>query len=354
MAVASLYLEQFGIFTKARFEFSPGVNVLLGANSTGKTHAMKALYGTLKTFEHAEPGLAPAPRLEAKLARVFRPDDLRVQRLVHRVQGKNIARVSVEMQSGDEIRYSLSDAAKPPIRVNEAPPSVGAVSTFLPSREVLAMYEGFAAAYQNRELAFDETYYDTALALSAPALRGPRPAVLSEVAADLERELGGKVRLIGPRFYVERRDGRMEAQLVAEGLRKVAMIVHLIANGALRDNAVLFWDEPEANLHPALVRAVADSIARLALGGVQIILATHDYLLARTISLWSEFSDVQSDKPPVRFFQLARTRRGRGPVEVLPADDFVEISVNPLLDQYTKQLDIQQRLVRERLERQIG
>jgi hypothetical protein len=38
---------------------------------------------------------------------------------------------------------------------------------FLPSREFLSAYEGFIAAYQARELSFDETYYDLCVALSA-------------------------------------------------------------------------------------------------------------------------------------------------------------------------------------------
>ncbi len=39
----------------------------------------------------------------------------------------------------------------------------------------------------------------------------------------------------------------MEMHLVAEGLRKLAMIARLIANGSLVDKVSLFWDEPEAN-----------------------------------------------------------------------------------------------------------
>ncbi len=51
----------------------------------------------------------------------------------------------------------------------------GASAIFLPTREVLAMYEGFAAAYQDRELSFDETYYDACVALGRGALRGAPP-----------------------------------------------------------------------------------------------------------------------------------------------------------------------------------
>ena len=41
----SLRLQNFTAFADATFEFVPGVNVLVGENGTGKTHALKALYG---------------------------------------------------------------------------------------------------------------------------------------------------------------------------------------------------------------------------------------------------------------------------------------------------------------------
>ncbi len=36
------------------------------------------------------------------------------------------------------------------------------------------MYEGFVAAYSDRELSFDETYYDLCVALSANPIKGKR------------------------------------------------------------------------------------------------------------------------------------------------------------------------------------
>ena len=45
-------------------------------------------------------------------------------------------------------------------------------SIFIPSREVLAMYEGFIGAYQHSRLSFSEVYYDTCVALNAPLSRG--------------------------------------------------------------------------------------------------------------------------------------------------------------------------------------
>jgi hypothetical protein len=40
--------------------------------------------------------------------------------------------------------------------------------------------------------------------------------------------------------------GTMEMPLVAEGLRKLAMVARLISTGTLLDKGYLFWDKPEA------------------------------------------------------------------------------------------------------------
>jgi predicted ATP-binding protein involved in virulence len=39
--VQNLFLEQFTAFESATFEFCPGINVLIGANATGKSHVGK-------------------------------------------------------------------------------------------------------------------------------------------------------------------------------------------------------------------------------------------------------------------------------------------------------------------------
>src|SRR5690349_18691893 len=40
----SLRLVNFTAFADAQLEFTPGINVIIGENGTGKTHLMKAMY----------------------------------------------------------------------------------------------------------------------------------------------------------------------------------------------------------------------------------------------------------------------------------------------------------------------
>jgi hypothetical protein len=354
MPVKSLELDQFGPFGSVKIDLVPGVNVLLGANGTGKTFAIKALYAVTKGLSgEGSLGASPREALRAKLAGVFRPDEGDIRRLVSRVQGRAKGRIRVDFDDRSPVRLTISTEGSNPISslaLQRTEPTVEGPALFLPSREVLAMYEGFVAAYQQRELSFDETYYDTAVALSAAALRGRRPDILGEVAERLEREMGGKVRLEGPRFYLRAaHGGRLEAHLVAEGLRKIASVVHLIANGALRKGGLLVWDEPEANLHPRLAEVMVDCLLALAQGGVQVVIATHDYLVAEAISRSSEYSDVLDTKTSVRFFQFVREEGG--PVEMQIADTFAEIPTNPLLDAFLEHHDREQRLLAQQLSR---
>lgn len=84
------------------------------------------------------------------------------------------------------------------------------------------MYEGFIAAYKARELSFDETYYDACIRLNANPIKGSHRLRADQILSMLQSALGGHVELSDPRFYVKFAGdkARMEAHLVAEGLRK--------------------------------------------------------------------------------------------------------------------------------------
>ena len=49
MPVTKIKLQNFTAFKDLEVEFSPGINALVGANGTGKTHLMKACYAACDT-----------------------------------------------------------------------------------------------------------------------------------------------------------------------------------------------------------------------------------------------------------------------------------------------------------------
>lgn len=349
MPVSTLQVRQFGAFEASDFEFAPGLNVFIGPNGTGKTHVLKLLYAcmdTLRVWSQDRLNAAElGARLDHKLAGVFKPDRGDVGRLARRRHGKNTASVDlvVHEKRGNRQRSLALDfemhTGRGVTRWTADGGGLDSQSVFLPTREVLAMYEGFIAAYVKRELSFDETYYDACVALNATPLRGP--SSMASLLQKLRDGLGGHVELAGERFYVKFRGdkkGRMEAHLVAEGLRKFACLERLVQNGALRKSSYLFWDEPEANLHPRLISVTADVLATLAAEGIQVFLSTHDYLLARRLSLATR----QPKNPATRFFGFFR--QGSGPVEVAQGDRLEDLPDNPMVDEFARLYDLELEL----------
>lgn len=111
---------------------------------------------------------------------------------------------------------------------------------------------------------------------TGPPTQGPPPRGEKRLLDPLEEILEGPVTLEGGRFYLTQSGiGKLEAYLLAEGLRKLAALDYLVANGTLTDNSILFWDEPESSLNPGLARKLAAMLCVIANAGTQVILATH-------------------------------------------------------------------------------
>ena len=206
------------------------------------------------------------------------------------------------------------------------------------------MYEGFIGAYERRELSFDETVNDVCLALNAPRLRRNQ---LSEGLESLLKPLKAVLPGVTPRegrFYLrEPQQEWMEAHLAADGLRRVGTLQYLVLNGAIARGAVLFWDEPETNLNPKLITVVAAVLLKLAAAGVQVFVATHDYLLTNEISLAAEYETPDGLAANTKFFCFSRPGP-REAVEIQAGGTLAEIEANPILEEFAAHYDREQEL----------
>jgi hypothetical protein len=184
-------------------------------------------------------------------------------------------------------------------------------------------------------LPFEETWRDTCILLGAPLARGPRESVIKKLLEPLEKAMGGSVELDkSGRFYLNLASGSMEMHLVAEGLRKLATVARLIANGSLLDKGYLFWDEPEANLNPKVIKALAKTILQVAQSGIQVFIATHSLFLLRELHILQQtnYSSLKT-----RCFGLHLEDNGAVSVEQGPTmDDVGDISA---LDEELSQSD---------------
>ena len=51
MKIKKIKFQNYTVFEDQQIEFSPGVNIIIGENGTGKTHLMKALYSACQSTD---------------------------------------------------------------------------------------------------------------------------------------------------------------------------------------------------------------------------------------------------------------------------------------------------------------
>ncbi len=346
----SLHLTNFTVFPDARFEFGRHLNVVVGENGLGKTHVLKVAYCALAVSAGgAKDSGAENPTktylqtaVANKLRNVFKPDA--IGRLARRQAGRNRSEVECNLEQRKfDLKFSFNTSSKSEVTVDMTPSAwIEEVPIYLPTRELLTIYPGFVSLYETTHLPFEETWRDTAIVLGAPLARGPREKKIRELITPLEKAMDGTVELDDSgRFYLDTKTGRFEMHLVAEGLRKLAMIARLTATGSLLDKGYLFWDEPEANLNPKLVKLVARTIVDISQSGIQVFIATHSLFLLRELHILRQSSLKGLDN---RFFGLHLNEGGVKVTQGESVDDIGEIiALDEELEQSEHYLETENR-----------
>ncbi|MGX2973466.1 AAA family ATPase [Ursidibacter arcticus] len=337
-------LKNFTVFSNVNLKFSNNLNVIIGENGMGKSHLLKIAYSIITSnYEESKKTNNSVPTKTAlqkayaeKLINVFRPESL--GRLVRRKQGRERCEIAVIFNNTNlNCEFSFSTLSKNEVQIDLLNKSwQEKAPVFLPTREILTIYPNFTYTYKNNYLEYEETYYDTCVLLGAYLAKGPKEEKIKELLKPLEEAMGGKVILDkNGRFYLSMQgQGTMEMPLVAEGLRKLAMLARLIATGSLLDKGMLFWDEPEANLNPKLIRTIAKVILLLCQNGIQVFIATHSLFLLREIEILSNMEDFVSLK--TRYFGLKEENNA---INVEQGNEIYDIKTLTLLDESLLQSD---------------
>lgn len=303
-----LKLTNFTHFKQADFKFSEGLNLVIGENGLGKTHLLKLGYLVCKAIDsdgtkkiYSDKNML-GNKIAGHLMDLFKAE--RIGNLSSSSDQENTVveaiitpcKQRLATAQLDEVEWSFDFSAASEtyagiIKTPELKNHTFGKAVYLPSKEMLSFFEGFIALYQTHALAFDETFYDLAINLSLPALK-KRPELVTKLLTDLSAAVGGTVTLYGGRFYISAGEKKREVTLLAEGLRKLATIMQLLSNGSLAAGDTLFWDEPEANLNPKLIRLVAFVMHTLSENGIQVIAATHSYFLLKELDLLSKSGQI--------------------------------------------------------------
>lgn len=301
-----LTLQNITTFENAEFNFSPGINIIIGENSSGKSHVLKLAYSVACIWEQCgKEGWKE--NLIKKLHHVFKIENLVELKNRNTLIAEDKSNVSVEFfvshkkMESQSLNFNLTGINKITINGTNVPfaPLVN-TPLFFPAKEILSVYPNFIALYEKYALSFDETYYDLCKAIESPLLKEPNSQLIEKIETLME----GKIIFKNNNFYLQTRQGEINIFMVAEGWRKLGMLSYLIANDSLKENSILFWDEPEANLNPRLIKKLAAFLIELSQHKIQIIISTHSLFLMKYFDYLLSQSKIDVS---AAFFNLVRT-----------------------------------------------
>jgi len=286
-------LINFTAFDDTELQFSKGINVFIGENGTGKTHVLKSLYAACDITETNK-------SFAEKINNVFYPTAKIIGHLVRRGQENNasveVFRRVTTLQKSISLRVSFSSSTAKPEKATISGSTKQwhesqLKSVYIPVKDMMANAAGFRSMVSMRYLHFEEVYNDIIDRAFLPALKDLSDKIRIQLLESLQRSMDGKVIIKGEELFLKNKSGELEFTLLAEGYRKIGLLWLLIQNGILSPGNVLFWDEPETNLNPKLMRIVVNVLVELQRIGVQIFVSTHDYVLLKEFELATKDTD---------------------------------------------------------------
>lgn len=332
--ISKVKFSKFTAFEKLEVDFSPGINIFIGKNGTGKTHILKVVYAASDIVKSKK-------KFAEKIIKVFLPSKEYLGRLVKRSSVSSQSVVEVHRKPGDldqaiKLKLSFSNHIKKfdkaVLSGEDRWISKEFESVYIPVKEMLSNAPGFRSLYNTRKITFDETYADIIDRALLPFLKGPADKRRKKIIEILQKNIEGRISIENEEFFLRNKQGKLEFSLLAEGIRKLGLLWTLIQNGTLLNGSVLFWDEPEANLNPGLIRTIVEIILELHRMGVQIFIATHDYVLLK------EF-ELQADKNDEILFHSLYRNDQTNEIEVNSTKNYYNINPNSIDDTFADIVD---------------
>lgn len=288
--IEELQLKNFGMIEEFYCNQFSNINLIIGENGTGKTFLLKALYSAVKSLEEYKRGddiTSINDILSEKLRWTFQ-----VEKLGDLVSKTADEGLGFQMKMDKLLlNYQFSKSAASKIGIVE--PIVSGKegnSIFIPAKEVLSL---FSVILKSREIdksfGFDDTYYDLAKALRISPSRGKNFAVFADSRKVVGNVIDGKVEYdenSGKWYYKNKKNQKFSIGATSEGVKKIAIMDRLLANGYLNANSIIFIDEIESALHPKAVCQFLDMIDNIANEmGVQVFITSHSYFVIKKLLL---------------------------------------------------------------------
>jgi AAA15 family ATPase/GTPase len=336
--ISSIELENFTLFHELNVDLNPGINIIIGENGTGKTQLLKAAYAASSTLEQIGTTSLEEDRLKPKLTErlvsIFKPLDDKLGKL-HRSGAEKNAKVKVKFSNENELALSFYNNSQGVVYSGEGNFSNSqAAPVFIPTKEVLSFMKGFSSLYQRYGLSFDQTYQDICISLDLPEIRNEQLQEKSKWAiSEINAVVGGQfVFSGGGKVIFKSENNEYSANVVAEGFRKAGMLARLLETGVIQPgiSGTLFWDEPESNLNPKLMEMLVSILLELSRNGLQIVLATHDYVFLK----WFDLLVDKNKGDQVRYHALYKDKESKK-INIEQSENFKQLAENAISDSYS-------------------
>lgn len=288
--IDSVQLKNFGMIDQFIHNQFSNINLIIGENGTGKTFLLKALYSAVRSVEEYRRGddiKTISEVLSEKLRWTFQ-----IEKLGDMVSKSAGDALSLEMQMGnDKFSYQFSQSASGKVGSAKAPEQgKPGNSIFIPAKEVLSIFSVILKSREvDRVFGFDDTYYDLAKALRISPSRGRNYTAFANSRKIVSDVIDGKVEYdegSGKWFYKNSKNQKFSIGATSEGVKKIAIMDRLLANGYLDNNSILFIDEIESALHPKAVCQYMDMIDTIANDmGLQVFITSHSYFVIKKLCL---------------------------------------------------------------------
>lgn len=337
MIIKRIKLDNYTVFEDQQMEFDPGINVFIGENGTGKTHILKVLYSACQSVNKKT-------SFAQKLVATMLPDDYKISRLITRKQGNRSAMIRIVAGNPDSTQERIMTASFHGKTKKWDADVTGEFgweesfadlsSIFIPAKEILSHSYNLNAASEKNNIRFDDTYLDIINAAKIDVSVGRNNAAKEAMLKHLQEIIHGKVQYDVRRdeFYLMSGSSKQEFNLVAEGIRKMALLWQLVKNGALEKGAILFWDEPEANINPTYIPIIVEMLLELQRRDVQIFISTHNYMIAN-------YFEVKKAMEDSIVFHSLSFDNSTGVLQYEKSHRFADLKNNAIIAAFNKLLD---------------
>ncbi len=343
--IESVYLKNFTVFDEMEMKLSPGINVIIGENGTGKSHLLKAIYAMSSEYPNSSPHEPVNPDevrnwMTNKFVQVFKPLERKLGKLRKdgvtesayvRISYPNNREFDVHFHANTKTIQIPKEKEGVPIYSNqqEMPNPV-----FIPAKEILSIMLGLRSIIQKYETSFDETYENLINLLELPNRKSDSISEKVKWSINtMKDKLGGEFVFMGGGFVKFKATDNSEysVNVMAEGFRKLGTLHRLLETGGVSpgNGAPLLWDEPDANLNPLLIKLLVQILFELTREGQQIIIATHYFNLVK----WIDILNDKSLGDHVTYHLLTRNELGQ--VEVNSTENYAELENNPINDAFS-------------------